>query len=84
MVETPVGTYVANELEARKKTVAATRNTAGYAAIYPQLARDVVAKYPNLTKEEKAAVRATLQSDASSLGHDATIALDDVSRILGK
>jgi hypothetical protein len=78
-----VGTFVSEELAVRKRVVAASRNTAGYAAIYPALARDVVAKYPDLSAEEKAAVSSTLKSDAASLGHNATTAMQEVVRILG-
>jgi hypothetical protein len=76
------GNFVTNQLVAKKRAVAATRNTGGYAAIYVEIAKEVLAAYPNLSAPERAAIFGTLTADAQSSGVDATMSLRNVSRLL--
>jgi hypothetical protein len=82
-----VGTFVSQRLVAKKQAVAATNNKGGWAAIYPEIAREVLVQYSSLTPAEKASVGATLKGDAEltrvRAGIDPTMALREVSRILG-
>jgi len=82
MSEQSVSAFIASELATRKREAAKKKNAAAYPEIYPEIARLVIGSFPTLTAAERAEVFKTLKGDAASLGHDATMALRQVSRIL--
>jgi hypothetical protein len=83
----PVGIFVKSKLDAAKRQVAKSRNAAGYARIYPDVARAVVSEYPVLTAAEKRAVFDSLEFDAEQTKVrarvDSASGLTEASKILG-
>ncbi|MGA2697602.1 MAG: hypothetical protein ABSE92_16175 [Terriglobales bacterium] len=81
-----VGTFIGQQLAAKKRAVAATRNMGGYPAIYPEVARDILKQFPDLTDAQRITVFGTLKEDAELTTKRSglpVIALGSVSRILG-
>jgi hypothetical protein len=83
----PVGLFVQSKLDAAKRQVAKSKNDAGYARIYSDVARAVVSEYPELTVEEKRAVFETFKFEAEQTKVrtrvDSASGLSEASKILG-
>ena len=88
MTDKPVGQFVSQQLNAGKQRVAGTGHSVAYASVYPEVARAVLAEYPNLTATEKQAVIGTLKADAersmSITREDHAMELREASRILSQ
>ena len=88
MADKPVGQFVSQQLNAGKQHIARTGNSVAYASVYPEVARAVLAEYPQLTAAEKQAVFGALKDDAersmSITREDHTMQLREASRILGQ
>jgi hypothetical protein len=82
-----VGQFVSELLHAGKRRVAQSGNPAGYSALYPEVARAVLAEYVQLSQAEKQAVYGTLKSDAERFtiitNQDHISGLHEASDILG-
>jgi hypothetical protein len=82
-----VGQFVSEAMASAKRRVAETRNAAGYAGMYSEIARALLVKYPNLTLPEKRAVFGTFSGEADLLlawtRIDSKVGLRGAARILG-
>jgi len=83
----PVGQFVDSKLEAEGRRVAHSRNDAGYARIYPDVARALVSEYPESTAEQRQAVFYKFKHHAELIkartGLDVAAGLGEASKILG-
>ena len=81
------GAYLQRQITERSRKVAKSNNAAGYAAMWPEAVKEVLAKFPNLSPADKAALRGNVDGQIYSMGartrQDFTAALQAVSRILG-
>jgi hypothetical protein len=81
------GAYLRQRITERSRKVAKSNNAAGYVAMWPEAVKEVLAKFPNLSPDEKAALRGNVDGQIHSMGgrtnHDFTAALQAVARILG-
>ena len=81
------GTFLLQQITQRLRKVAKSNNTAGYVAMWPEAVKEVLAKFPNLSLAEKAALRGNVDGQIHSMGartkQDFTAALQAVARILG-
>lgn len=84
------GTYLHELIEKESLAVAKRRNAAGYIAMWPEAVRQVMQKFPNLSSEERASLRGTVESQIKLLSirmsldiHQFSGALGSVARILG-
>lgn len=82
-----VGQLVSREFAVESRKVAATRNSAGYACIYAEVAKKLIGEYPALSTDDKRVVFETLKSAAESIRvrtHiDSASGLRSAARILG-
>jgi hypothetical protein len=87
MIDDSIGRFVSEQLVAKKRRAVHARSAAGYMAIYPEIAREVLAKFPSIVAVEKATVARSLKYDAevtaSRTRMDATGALERLAKILG-
>ena len=81
------GTFLLQQITQRSRKVAKSNNAAGYVAMWPEAVKEVLAKFPNLSLAEKAALRGNVDGQIHSMGartkQDFTAALQAVARILG-
>jgi hypothetical protein len=81
------GAYLQQQITERSRKVAKSNNAAGYVAMWPEAVKEVLARFPNLSPSEKAALRGTVEGQIHSMGsrthQDFTAALQAVARILG-
>jgi len=81
------GAYFQRQITERSRKVAKSNNAAGYVAMWPEAVKEVLAKFPNLSPDEKAALRGNVDGQIHSMGgrtnQDFTAALQAVARILG-
>ena len=81
------GAYLQKRITERSRKVAKSNNAAGYVAMWPEAVKEVLAKFPNLSPDEKAALRGNVDGQIYSMGgrthQDFTAALHAVARILG-
>jgi hypothetical protein len=81
------GAYLQQRITERSRKVAKSNNTAGYVAMWPEAVKEVLAKFPNLSPDEKEALRGNVDGQIHSMGgrthQDFTAALEAVARILG-
>lgn len=84
------GSYLSELIEQESRAVAKRQNSAGYIAIWPEAIRKVMEKFPNLSPEERATLRGTLDGQIQMLCtrynmdiHQFTGAMGSVARILG-
>ncbi len=85
------GTYLQERIGDWSRKVAKTNNSAGYVAMWPEIVKEVLVKFPNLSPDEKAALRGNVTDQIQLLGkrvgqdpHMFTGALDEIARILGR
>jgi hypothetical protein len=83
------GTYLHERIGEWSRKVAKTNNSAGYVAMWPEITKEVLAKFPNLSPAEKATLLGTIHDQIQLLAkrtgqdqHGFTSALDEVARIL--
>src|SRR5882757_9059172 len=84
------GLYLHELIHKESLAVAKRRNAAGYIGMWPDAVRKVMEKFPNLSADEKAALRGTVQSQIEmfclrtrrDMGQFSA-ALGSVARILG-
>jgi hypothetical protein len=81
------GAYLQQRITERSRKVAKGNNAAGYVTMWPEAVKGVLAKFPNLSPDEKAALRGNVDGQIHSMGgrtrQDFTAALQSVARILG-
>ena len=81
------GAYLQKRITERSRKVAKSNNTAGYVAMWPEAVKEVLAKFPNLSPDEKEALRGNVDGQIHSMGartrQDFTAALHAVARIFG-
>jgi hypothetical protein len=81
------GAFLQQQITQRSRKVAKSNNAAGYVAMWPEAVKEVLAKFPNLSPDEKAALRGNVDGQIHSIGartkQDCTAALQAVARILG-
>jgi hypothetical protein len=86
MIDDSIGRFVSEQLVAKKRRAIHT-SAVGYMTIYPEIAREVLAKFPSIVAVEKATVAKTLKYDAevtaSRMRMDATTALERIAKRLG-
>jgi hypothetical protein len=86
--ELSVGQFVRSIIVAGRQRVAKTRNAAGYATIYPEVASELVETYPGLTVEQKQIVSEGFKQDAEATkvrtGVDVAAGIGAASRILSR
>ena len=85
-----VGTYLQERIVQMQREVAHSRNNAGLIGIWPEVVREILAKYPNLSPAEKASLRGNVEGQIQLLSirtgmgiHSFTGALQEVARLLG-
>ncbi len=80
------GAYLQRQITERSRKVAKSNNVAGYVAMWPDALKEVLAKFPNLSSDEKAALRGNVDGQIHSMGartkQDFTAALQAVARVL--
>jgi len=91
MAEESPGTYLQQRIAEWSRKVAKTNNSAGYVAMWPEIVKEVMQKFPKLSADERATLRGTVTDQIQLLGkrtgqdpHMFTGALDEVARILGR
>ena len=81
------GAYLQRRITERLRKVAKSNNVAGYVAMWPEVVKEVLAKFPNLSPADKAALRGTVEGQIHSIGgrthQDFTTALQAVARVFG-
>jgi hypothetical protein len=81
------GAYLQQRITERSRKVAKSNNAAGYVTMWPEAVKEVLAKFPNLSPDEKAALRGNVDGPIHSMGgrthQDFAAALQSVARILG-
>jgi hypothetical protein len=81
------GAYLQQRITERSRKVARSNIAAGYVAMWPEAVKEVLAKFPNLSPADKAALRGNVDGQIHSMGgrtnQDFTAALHAVARILG-
>ena len=81
------GAFLQQQITQRSRKVAKSNNAAGYVAMWPEAVKEVLAKFPNLSPTDKAALRGNVDGQIHSMGartkQDCTSALQAVARILG-
>jgi hypothetical protein len=81
------GAYLQKRITERSRKVAKSNNAAGYVTMWPEAVKEVLAKFPNLSPDERAALRGNVDGQIHSMGgrthRDFTAALQSVARILG-
>jgi hypothetical protein len=81
------GVFLQQQITERSRKVAKSNNAAGYVAMWPEAVKEVLTKFPNLSPDEKAALRGNVDGQIHSMGartkQDCTAALQAVARILG-
>jgi len=84
------GSYLQELITQESREVAKRHNDAGYIAMWPDAVRKVMEKFPNLTAEERANLRGTVNAGIQNLSvrikmdiHQFSGALGSVARILG-
>jgi hypothetical protein len=87
-IEAP-GTYLQERIAQKTREAAARHNDAGLISMWPEAAKEVMAKFPKLTAEQRAALRGNVESQIHTLcvrtkksPHEFTMALQAVARIL--
>ena len=88
--QVPVGTYLQERIVQKTREAANRQNDAGLVSMWPEVVREVMAKYPKLSSAEKASLRGNIEGQIQLLSvrtgiaiHMFTGALDEVARILG-
>jgi hypothetical protein len=76
----PLARFVTQRLNTERRRVTKSANPEDYSAVYIEVARAVIEKYPRLTQLESRAVLDTLKADANRTKADQM--LQSVSRIL--
>ncbi len=83
------GSYLQELIVQKTREVAARHNDAGLVGMWPEAIRDVLSKYPNLSREERSSLRGNVEGQIKLLcartkksPHDFTPALQEVARIL--
>jgi len=86
----PVGRYLQERIVQKQREVAHSRNNAGLIAMWPEVVRETMSEYPNLSPAEKASLRGNVEGQIRLLCtrtgmdmHSFTTALQEVARILG-
>ena len=81
------GAYLQRRITERSRKVEKSNNAAGYVAMWPEAVKEVLAKFPNLSPTDKAALRGNVDGQIHSMGartkQDFTAALQAVARVLG-
>src|SRR6202022_4078988 len=81
------GAYLQQRITERSRKVAKSNNAAGYVAMWPEAVKEVLAKSPNLSSDEKAALRGNVDGQIHSMGgrthQDFTAVLQAVARFFG-
>jgi hypothetical protein len=81
-----VGQFVNSRIQALRRRVAKSGNAAGYAAIYPEVATELVESFPELSLVERQTVFGVFKSDAEltrvRTGINVSAGLGSASRIL--
>ena len=81
------GAFLQQRITEMSRKVAKSNNAAGYVTMWPEAVKEVLAKFPNLSPDEKAALRGNVDGQIHSMGgrthQDFTAALHAVARILG-
>jgi hypothetical protein len=83
------GIYLQQRIRQKMREVAKTNNAAGYVAMWPEVVKEVLAKFPNLSPQERVALRGNIEGQIRLLTkrtsrdpHMFTPALQAVARIL--
>jgi hypothetical protein len=81
------GAFLQQQITERSRKVAKSNDAAGYVAMWPEAVKEVLAKFPNLSPDEKAALRGSVDGQIHTMGarthQDCTAALQSVARIFG-
>ena len=84
------GSYLQQLIDEESRAVVKRQNHAGYIAMWPEALRKVMEKFPNLSAQERAGLRCTVEEQVQLLSsrsgidiHQFTGALQSVARILG-
>lgn len=86
MKKLTAGGFVTTKLVEAKRHAAHLRNVGNYGTAYPNISREVLAEYPDLPPEGRAAIFSTFTHDAEQHKKDygdLTMSLREASRILG-
>jgi hypothetical protein len=84
------GGYLQERIIQKQREVAHRRNSAGLISMWPEAVREVLAKFPDLSPEQRASLRGNVEGQIKLLcmrtrksPHEFTPALQSVARILG-
>jgi hypothetical protein len=81
------GAFLQQRITERSRKVAKSNYAADYVAMWPEAVKEAFVKFPNLSPDEKAALRGNVDGQIHSMGartkQDCTAALQAVARILG-